>query len=121
MRTAKSTSSAGVGLLLLFLGCTATLGISPIPKEEPGDPILGRWRWHNNTALIFYSDGMAGWGETQKYGTWKCVNPNEDPRKYVLDWGRGMWVETLFLKKHAMKLSGHDQFGHHVWGYRIQE
>jgi hypothetical protein len=32
-----------------------------------------------------------------------------------------MWVETLFLKKHATKLSGHDQKGEPVWGSRIEE
>lgn len=32
-----------------------------------------------------------------------------------------MYVETLYLKKHAMKISGYDQLGHHVWGYRIED
>jgi hypothetical protein len=117
MKILKSVLSFRRWFLILFLGFAATV----VAKEAPGDPILGRWRWHNNTALIFYSDGMAGWGETQKYGTWQCVSPNQDPRKYVLDWGKGMYLETLYLKKHAMKISGHDQLGHHVWGYRIEE
>jgi len=32
-----------------------------------------------------------------------------------------MWVDTLYLKKHANKLSGHNQFTQHVWGYRLEE
>jgi len=53
-------------------------------------------------------------------GKWECVRPNEDPRRYVLDWNRGEYYETLYLKKHGKKISGYDQFGHHVWGVRIE-
>ncbi|EDY16260.1 hypothetical protein CfE428DRAFT_6261 [Chthoniobacter flavus Ellin428] len=85
------------------------------------DPIVGRWSWHNHVVLFIHADGTAGLGESGGKGKWECVRPNEDPRKYILDWNRGQYYETLYLKKHGRKISGYDQFGHHVWGVRIED
>jgi len=84
------------------------------------DPIVGRWSWHNHVVLFIHADGTAGLGEKGGKGKWECVRPNEDPRRYILDWNRGEYYETLYLKKHGRKISGYDQFGHHVWGVRIE-
>jgi len=110
-------------LTVLFLGIIAALSL-PSVAEGPAsasDPIVGRWRWCNNTEVYFHDDGTAGLAPEKHGGTWKCVNPNQDPRKYICDWGKGMWVDTLYLKKHSNKLSGHNQFKDPVWGYRLPE
>jgi len=115
-------SHSGQRLLIFILGVMAALAtLSRAEDTALNDPIVGRWRWHNNTILAIRGDGTVGWNLGNGKGTWKCASPNQDPRKYLLDWERGLYVETLYLKKHGNRLTGHDQFGHHVWGYRLDD
>ena len=118
----RSRFAFGVGLR--FVSVLAGIIVSlclPAWGEQGVDPIVGRWNWHNHTILFIHANGTCGWNETDDRGTWKCVEPHQDPRKYLLDWNRGQYVETLYLKKHASRISGHDQFSHHVWGVRIED
>jgi hypothetical protein len=117
----NSAFVAGARILIVLAGIIASLCLSAFAAEQRGDPIVGRWNWHNHTILLIHANGTCGWTETDGIGTWKCVEPSQDPRKYILDWNRGQYVETLYLKKHASKISGHDQFGHRVWGVRIED
>jgi len=110
-----------VRALVVLVGMTASLRLPAFAAEPGADPSAGRWNWHNHTVLLIHADGTCGWHEHDSLGTWKCVAPSQDPRKYVLDWNRGQYVETLYLKKHASKISGHDQSGNRVWGVRIED
>lgn len=101
------------------LSVSAFLGFSAFAAGA--DPIVGRWNWHNHVVLFIHADGTVGLGENGGKGKWECVRPNEDPRKYILDWNRGQYFETLYLKKDGRKISGRDQFGHKVWGVRIED
>ena len=116
----QSAFGAGARILIVLVGITASLCVSAF-AEQGVDPIVGRWNWHNHTILLIHADGTCGWHEADGIGTWKCVEPSQDPRKYILDWNRGQYVETLYLKKHASKISGHDRSGHSVWGVRIED
>ena len=85
--------------------------------SQPTDPIVGRWRWFSDEFVFIKPDGtLVKHGQVQ--GKWHCVNQNEWPRKYILNWGNGMWIDTLFLKKDCSLLSGSNQQHHHVWGTR---
>ena len=118
----KSVLSFRPWFLILLLGFTATVAVSSLAEEATTDPIVGRWRWCNNTEVFFRPDGTAGLSAEGRGGTWMCVSAkNEEPRKYVCNWGNGMWIDTLHLKKHGASLSGRNQFKNPVWGYRIAE
>lgn len=121
MNMSASAFGTGARVLIVLVGMMASLGLSAFAEGPATDPIVGRWNWHNHTVLLIHADGTCGWHENDGLGTWKCVSPSQDPRKYILDWNRGQYVETLYLKKHATKISGHDQFGHRVWGVRIED
>jgi hypothetical protein len=121
MNPSKSAFGVRARLPIALVGLTASLHLSALAEKPATDPIVGRWNWHNHTVLLIQSNGTCGWHENDGIGTWKCVSPSQDPRKYMLDWNRGQYVETLYLKRHAAKISGHDQFGNHVWGFRIED
>jgi len=121
MNAATSAFGSAVRVLIALGGLTAILQSSALAEAPAADPIVGRWNWHNHTVLFIHANGTCGWNENDGKGTWKCVNPSQDPRKYILDWNRGQYVETLYLKKHATKISGHDQSGNRVWGSHIED
>ncbi len=111
--------------LLSLCLLAASLFCSVCPAQESGgnqtsqptDPIVGRWRWFTDEFVFIKPDGsLVKHGQVQ--GKWHCVNENEWPRKYVLNWGNGMWIDTLFLKKDCSFLSGTNQQHHHVHGVR---
>jgi hypothetical protein len=78
---------------------------------------VGRWRWFTDEFVYIKPDGtLVKNGKVT--GKWHCANENEWPRKYVLNWGNGMWIDTLFLKRDCALLSGSNQQHHHVWGTR---
>jgi hypothetical protein len=85
-----SKSALGIGVRLLnrgtFVGIIAIMTVFSFGEDGANDPILGRWRWHNNAALVFHADGTVGLSAEEQNGTWKCVSPkNQDPRKYILN------------------------------------
>lgn len=85
--------------------------------SQPTDPVVGRWRWFTDEFVFIKPDGtLVKHGKVM--GRWHCVNENEWPRKYVLNWGNGMWIDTLFLKRDCSFLSGTNQKNTPVHGVR---
>jgi hypothetical protein len=78
------------------------------------DPILGQWKWFTKSTKVFHADGSI-----TKGGTWRCVNPGEVPRKYVIVWGQGKLVDTLLLTKEENHLSGKNAQGVKVSAERL--
>jgi len=96
----------------------ALLAFSAIAADSTDtDPIVGRWRWFNNRIFVFNADGTT----TPNEGHWKCVSPNQIPRKYVIDWKEELNIDTLYLERSGAKLSGKNQKGRHITADRLPD
>jgi hypothetical protein len=95
--------------------------LRPAMGAEVNDPILGQWKWFTKSTKVFHADGRLTdvQGSTKKGGTWKCENPGELPRKYVIVWEQGKMVDTLILEKEDNHLSGKNKQGVHVSAERL--
>jgi hypothetical protein len=82
-------------------------------QDAAADPIVGKWRWHTEKTHVFKPDG------TVDDGKWKCLSPDESPRRYVIKWSKS--TETLELINDNNKLEGKTKKGKRVWGQRIVE
>src|SRR5690242_5222295 len=91
LRESASIGSIGTMCLAAIVQVLAIISIGVVTTAsaaEPNDPILGKWMWHTKSTKVFHADGTVTPqnGNVAKQGTWKCVNPGEVPRKYVIDW-----------------------------------
>ena len=97
-------------IITLLLAFVTMRGIgADAQKEQKGqDPIVGRWRGDTARVAIFInSDGTAS--DPTRKGKWVCLAPDATPRKYQINWGNGIWVDTLSLVKGGEELVGHNQ------------
>jgi hypothetical protein len=106
-------------LQLLFIVSIA--GFRPALGAEEKDPVLGQWKWFTKSTKVFHGDGRLTdlEGSTRKGGTWKCVNPGEAPRRYVITWEQGNNVDTLILGPAEKHLDGKNKHGVHVSADRL--
>jgi hypothetical protein len=100
-----------LGIFICSLVAFSAIAADPAPT----DPIVGRWRWFNNRIYVLNADGTT----TPNEGHWKCVSPNQTPRKYVIDWREELNIDTLYLEKSGAKLSGKNQKGRHITADRL--
>jgi hypothetical protein len=117
MRQTSPPAICAVILCLLSLDLLAKDDKSGASQRRE-DPIVGRWRWFTNDWVFINGDGTVSRGRNTQ-GRWKCVDGAEWPRKYVITWGDGIWVDTLFLKKDCTKLSGRNQKGSRIHATKI--
>ena len=102
---------------LWMLGVALVASSSLAADTTVADPIVGRWRWFNNTIYVLNADGTTTPGK----GRWKCVSPEQTPRKYVIDWKEELWIDTLYLEKNGTTLSGHNQKGRKITASRLRD
>ena len=81
---------------------------------ESNDPITGQWKWFTEETKTFHADGSIA-----KDGTWRCVNPGGIPRKYVIVWSEGKYVDTVVLGNDGNHLSGKNDEGVEVSAERL--
>jgi len=81
---------------------------------ELNDPIIGQWKWFTDETKTFHADGSI-----TKDGTWRCVNPGGNPRKYVIVWFEGKFVDIVVLGNDGNRLSGWNDEGVQVSGERL--
>jgi hypothetical protein len=106
-------NSVRLAFILLLLGAfSPAFAQSPQDSGSAADPIVGRWHWFSNELVQILPDGTLTKGGGV-LGTWTCCNTAEWPRKYVLDWGHGTYIDTLMLKRDCSFLSGRNQ--QQVW------
>ncbi|MEO6787433.1 MAG: hypothetical protein ABI318_14980 [Chthoniobacteraceae bacterium] len=99
-------------LLFAAIACGAG-GVLP-------DPILGQWRFFNNSTQLFRPDGTSTNEKGEKDAVWRCTESAPGaPRKYVVTYGSGKFVDTLTLKNGDTFLDGHNNFRFHVTANRI--
>lgn len=81
---------------------------------ELNDPIVGQWNWFTEEVKTFHTDGSVA-----NDGTWRCVNPGGSPRKYVIVWFEGRFVDTVVLGNDGNHLSGRNDEGVEVSAERL--
>jgi len=102
-------------ILLSALGATTLHAQNGVARTS--DPVVGCWHWFSNELVYIQPDGTLTKGGPV-VGKWQCTHPTQVPRKYVLIWGNGVWVDTLALQANASFLEGRNQIGHRVSGAR---
>jgi len=103
-------------ILCVLLILSAGL-FNPARGAELSDPILGQWKWFTKSTKVFHADGRLT-SNVGRTSAWKCVNPGEVPRRYVIFWAMGT-VDTLTLSQDENRLSGKNAQGVVVSGKRL--
>lgn len=80
-------------------------------KDKAQDPIVGKWRWFNETMVQIETDGTFSCNG-QLAGKWKLTD--EDNRHYTIRWGSGNIEDYAKLSQDGKKLRirNHDGFKH---------
>ncbi len=102
---------------LPFLLVSALLLLSArLRAQDPAvDPIVGKWRWFTDATYVFKPDGTLNEGKWK----WKCLNPDESPRRYAIKWAKSS--DIMELINDNANLEGKNSKGKRVWGQRIVE
>lgn len=87
--------------------------VAPL-SVQPCNEIIGSWNWFNGVVVIVESGGTMRREDNKNFGTWTCVDAVQ--RKFVLNWSKWGWRDTLILSSDGRKLDGRNQWGGHVWG-----
>lgn len=101
---------------------TRVCAVEPSTPPRPAgsaDPILGKWRFFNNTTRSFRADGTSANEKGEQDAVWKCVDPVQ--LRYVITYGGGKFVDQLFLKNGGAFLDGSNNFRAHVTATRIAD
>jgi hypothetical protein len=89
--------------------------VAPL-SVQPCNEIIGSWQWFNGVVVIVESGGTLRTDDNANYGTWTCVDAVQ--RKFMLQWKRGGWRDTLILSGDGRRLDGRNQWGIRVWGIK---
>ncbi len=93
--------------------------ISPLNVFD-SKAIAGRWKWVEGQELEVFANGTSKtWlnGNQINSGTWTCTNKGE--RRYTFRLDQGGWVDEIVLSSDYNKLTGKNQQGLTLSGYRI--
>ena len=86
----------------------------PVPKAELNknvDSGLGRWIFDSaSDEFTILPDGNAR-PETRSLGRWTCLNSNQSPKVYQINWSNGRWVDTMTLSCDGSLMKGQNQTG----------
>ncbi len=110
----RSTGTMRWANLLAVLAIISPGVFATALGAEANDPIVGRWKWFTKETKTFHADGSI-----TKDGNWRCVNPGHLPRKYVIVWSEGKFVDVMVLGNDGNRLSGRNDVGVEVFGDRL--
>jgi hypothetical protein len=91
----------------------------PWARAEAVDPIVGKWNWFDKSTKIFLANGETTGPKGKAYATWRCENPGGEPRRYVITYQNGKWVDHLRLLRERTFLDGTNNTNTHVTATRI--
>jgi len=84
------------------------------------DPVVGEWHWFDKRTRIFRADGTCTDGKGVQEAVWKCTESAPgSPRRYMVVYGSGKFVDTLALNEGGAFLDGRNNFSAHVTARRV--
>ncbi len=116
MRLGQSFWVCLIGLTMflsagLALPDTGGAGTSPYECNAA----IGKWKWFTGGEVNIQPDGHLN-GDPKS--TWTCKDPAS--RTIEMSWNNGQYIDTLALSGDGLRLEGKNQYGHRVWGEKIQ-
>lgn len=94
-------------------------------KRDSCNKVVGFWKWFNGDTQKIKEDGtidsitssfFSGNQIHKNTATWECTDPVH--RKFRLIWGGSVWIDTLELSEDGQTLTGYNQVGTKVSGWR---
>ena len=94
-------------------------------NKDSCNKVVGFWKWFNGDTQKIKEDGtvdsftrsfFSGNQIHKNTATWECIDPAH--RKFKLVWGGGVWIDTLELSEDGQTLTGFNQTGAKVSGWK---